>query len=168
MGGKGGYPLKSISVILREAQESDLEDIIRLWHELMDVHARQDAYFCTAESAIDAYRQFTRLNIRNANSLILVAEIDGMVVGEILAKVYEYPPIYPRMSYIEILEIAVTQTYRRRGVGAKLVAAVLKHCREKGFHYFECSVSSANASGQCFWQKMGFREVMRRYYREES
>ncbi|MCI0353045.1 MAG: GNAT family N-acetyltransferase, partial [Acidobacteriales bacterium] len=52
--------------------------------------------------------------------------------------------------------------YRRRGVGRKLVKAMVDWFKERGVPYFDWQVASLNTEGLAFWRALGGRELMTR------
>jgi ribosomal protein S18 acetylase RimI-like enzyme len=155
-------------LIVRRATEADLGAIVQSWGELMDFHGRLDPFFRVSNGATEAYRAFARQNLRKRQTLLLVAEVNGIVVGHALGEAVKYPPIYPRSRYAEIIEIAVTPSYRRQGIGSRLLQALTEHFRSEGICHFEAGVVTANSLARRFWEKAGFRGVMTRYHREET
>jgi hypothetical protein len=66
------------------AQTKDIDTIIKLWKELMRIHAQQDSYFTIKEDAEVAYRKFAESNIDNPQKVFLVAFEDGNIIGYVL------------------------------------------------------------------------------------
>ena len=68
----------------------------------------------------------------------------------------------------DIINIAVAQGHRRRGVGRMLVEWILRRCRRRGIEILWLRVRASNRSARRFYRIMGFRERGRftDYYRE--
>ena len=93
---------------IRKATEADAEAIVRSWAEMMAVQAQFDSFFEMNPDAAQIYAGFTGQNIGKPGTLVLVADLDGGVVGYALAECADYPPVYPRTRYAHIIEVGVT------------------------------------------------------------
>ena len=88
----------------------------------------------------------------------LVAVSDGEIVGYIFAR--------SMADEGEVLNVAVREGGRRKGLGKLLLDTVLEDFQQHGVQTVYLEVRESNAAGQSFYQKFGFREVGRRrgYY----
>lgn len=87
----------------------------------------------------------------------LVAVIDGKVIGYCLGIIREYPRVHKVRQCGEINDIAVTQHYRKKGIGTKLFRTVTEWFTSKGIHRLEAKVATSNLVSVNFWKKLGFR-----------
>jgi ribosomal-protein-alanine N-acetyltransferase len=69
-----------------------------------------------------------------------------------------------------IANIAVHPEFRRRGVGASLLAVALKDALQKGLRTATLEVRAQNTGAQSLYRIFGFEEVGRRlrYYRDNN
>jgi ribosomal protein S18 acetylase RimI-like enzyme len=67
-----------------------------------------------------------------------------------------------KFGYIE--EMAVTSAYRRRGIGAGLLKAVLDWFKSEKLDMAELTVAAKNKIGYSFWKKHGFRDYLHHLY----
>lgn len=58
----------------------------------------------------------------------------------------------------EIENMYIKEKYRKRGVGAALVKAVLKLAKQKGARRFRVEVLIKNKSAVKFYRKLGFKD----------
>ena len=88
----------------------------------------------------------------------LVADAEGAVAGYVFARILA--------DEGEVLNLAVGEKFRQRGVGRQLLDAVFGLFRKRGVRTAYLEVRTSNAPGRAFYQNMGFREVGRRraYY----
>jgi ribosomal-protein-alanine N-acetyltransferase len=88
-----------------------------------------------------------------------VAELDARVAGILIGRA--------AADEFEILNLAVAKIFRRRGVAARLVNAVLNSANSAGARQTYLEVRASNEGGIAFYTRMGFREAGRRvnYYR---
>jgi len=89
---------------------------------------------------------------------VLVAEIDGTIVGYITV-VLNYNTKLGRIP-----NMAVDETYRGRGIGAKLIEAAHEYMRANGMTHGKIETLDQNAVGQHLYPKMGYVEVARQIH----
>ena len=96
--------------------------------------------------------------IERRDADVLAAEANGRVVG--------YAACWVVVDQAELGNIAVAPDWRRRGVGARLLEAVIEHSRGRGVRELFLEVRVSNDVAQRLYQRYGFREVGRRrnYY----
>jgi ribosomal protein S18 acetylase RimI-like enzyme len=157
----------SDAVTVRRATEEDLEAIGRLWQEMMDYHCTLDPnVFALAEDALSCWREWLDTILSEENRVVLVAEVDGKPVGYVHGTVGETPPVYAQRKHGAIVEISVTASWRRRGVGGKLIAALFDWFRQRGLAEVRMGRSPRNPLATAFWRKMGFEPYMVQMRRE--
>jgi len=81
----------------------------------------------------------------------LVAELDGKIVGYIIAGVRW-------LSVGHILAIAVDPAHRGKGVGSALMREVFRRLRQNGATQVRLEVRKSNIRAICFYRKLGFVE----------
>jgi [ribosomal protein S18]-alanine N-acetyltransferase len=101
----------------------------------------------------------------NPHSILWVAETtspDREVVGLIV--------VWMILDEAHIANIAVHPEFRRRGVGASLLAVALKDALQKGLRTATLEVRAQNTGAQSLYRIFGFEEVGRRlrYYRDNN
>jgi len=94
----------------------------------------------------------------------LVAEIDGEVVGYIIANLRK---TQEESEEGHILAVAVDPAYRRRKVGTALVEQITGVFKGKGVDQLSLEVKGSNMEARNFYLNLGFREVCvaKHYYR---
>ena len=92
-------------------------------------------------------------------ALFLVAEADEKIVGYVVA--------LEAADEGEILNLAVAEAGRRRGLGRALVEAIVAALTERGVRQVYLEVRESNAPARALYSGFGFKEVGRRtaYYR---
>jgi len=98
--------------------------------------------------------------LRRRDSELLVADIHGEIAG--------YAVFWAVMDQGELGNVAVDESYRGKGIGTKLIQAVLTSAKERGVHEVFLEVRCSNAGAQDLYKTFGFSEVGRRknYYLE--
>lgn len=87
-------------------------------------------------------KQFHTRSVRKS-----VARINGNIVGYVFFAVHE--------THVELIAVAVSRFYRRRGIGSKLVNAVLRETFRKP--NIECDVRERNLTAQLFLKANAFQ-----------
>ena len=96
--------------------------------------------------------------LTNALALWLVAEEDGVVAGYVGSQTV--------CAETDMMNVAVTADFRRRGIGEQLVNALVEELKALESHSLTLEVRASNAPAQALYEKLGFKEVGRRpkYY----
>ncbi|TBU86608.1 GNAT family N-acetyltransferase [Phytopseudomonas dryadis] len=79
--------------------------------------------------------------------------------GRLIATAEAYPDTYCRPEgdpLTGILGMQVLAAWRRQGLGQRLLAVVIEHCREQGFGGIELSVLKSNQAAIALYLKHGF------------
>lgn len=96
--------------------------------------------------------------LRRSDSDLFVAEVRGVVAG--------YTVFWAVTDQGELGNVAVAEEYRGRGIGRKLVEAVLARAGDRGVREVFLEVRKSNACAQNLYKTFGFFEVGKRknYY----
>ena len=86
----------------------------------------------------------------------LVAELDGKVVGVSYSSFYRPKPAYRTTAETTIV---LDTDYLMRGIGTRLLAALLERLRERGFHRAVAIIALPNEASVTAHRKLGYREV---------
>ena len=149
---------------IRKAVSSDTFEIVGLWKEMMAFHMMRDPYFAIVDNAADKFEVFISESIKMETSVVLAAESNGKLVGYTHARIAKYPPVFVKTSCCEILDMAVSSSYRRCGVGSALLKGIYARCDDLGIDRLECNVAVANEVSTKFWKNMGFMPAMKRLF----
>ena len=137
-------------ILIRKARKSDLIVIGKLLVEL--INAMDDT------EGIDigiALKTCGRL-LNDANSHFLVATMKGSPVGFINFTIRQ--TILHRSPSALIDELVVAKEYQGKGVGKRLVLAVIEKCKQLGCCEVEVSTEKTNIKARRFYKECGFNE----------
>jgi len=137
-------------IIIREAKESDLLTIRQLTLELIETMGDTEGI------DIKLIAENCQNLLSEANSHILVAEIEGIVVG--FVNFTTRKTILHRGLSGLIDEIIVAKSYRGKGVGKQLLSSVIEKSRQLGCCEVEVSTEKTNAKAREFYRQCGFTE----------
>lgn len=120
---------------IRPGRQTDVDAVRALWGDARSAHAiTQD----TAERVAAAVER----------GALLVAEVDGALVGAVIAAFDGWRGNFYRL--------AVADEWRRRGIGRRLVAAGEARLRELGAPRVTALVAFDDADARGFWQAAGY------------
>lgn len=140
------------------ATEEHVPAVVGLWHEMMTFHVGLNPFYTLGSDARERAEECLRANMASPDSLVLVA-LDGKTVAAFcLCFIAAHPPVFPVREYGLISDFAVTERYRRRGIGTMLVGRVREWFSARGIGRIELHVSTFNTVGRPFWEKQGFTE----------
>jgi ribosomal protein S18 acetylase RimI-like enzyme len=130
-GGEVGY---NADMDVRPLTDDDLDAALALW-------ARTDHLGPVPRAEVEGLR-------RASPELVLGAWLDGSLVGVVLGA-YD-----GRRGWIN--RLAVADTARRQGVGARLLAAVEENLAVRGCVQVNLLVYADNDGGRSFWDRHGY------------
>lgn len=94
---------------------------------------------------------------RDPNQQLLVAELDGRVVG--MLQVTYIPGLSRRGSWRANIEaVRVDSSVRRRGIGGWLVARALEHARKRGCRLAQLTSDKRRTDAHRFYARLGFTD----------
>ena len=137
-------------IIIREAKESDLLTIGKLTLELIE--AMSD----TEGIDIKLIAENCRNLLSEDNSYILVAEIEGIIVGFINFTTRK--TILHRGLSGLIDELTIAKNYRGKGIGRQLLSSAIEKSRQLGCCEVEVSTEKTNVKAREFYRQCGFIE----------
>jgi GNAT superfamily N-acetyltransferase len=99
--------------------------------------------------------------LRQVGDLVLVAELDGGVVG--LAQLHVSPSIEYDRPAAKLSALVVAECHRGSGIGRALVEAVEEEARGRGCGLLFLTTAERRADAHRFYERLGFERTGRRY-----
>jgi GNAT superfamily N-acetyltransferase len=119
-------------------------------------HALDERHWNAAPDGREKFREWMAEALGEEERAVLVAEVDGRVVGFAHAMIRGGPPVVvPRRTGF-VTDMVVAADQRRNGVGRGLFAAVEAWCRERGADDVTLTTAVRNEAALDFWRAMGF------------
>jgi GNAT superfamily N-acetyltransferase len=137
-------------ILIREARESDLLTIRKLTLELIEAMGNTEGI------DIRLIAENCRNILSKANSYILVAEIEGIIVGFVNFTIRK--TILHRGLSGLIDELIIAKIYRGKGVGKQLLSSAIEKSRQLGCCEVEISTEKTNIKAREFYRQCGFTE----------
>ena len=124
----------------------DYDDVRALWMTIRGFGIR----------ALDDSREDVTRFIRRNPTTSVVAEADGRIVGSILCG--------SDGRQGALYHVCVARTYRRRGIGTRMVGYCMERLREMGVNKVALIAFSSNDVGNAFWRRIGWKPCDVNYY----
>lgn len=143
-------------LIIRKVQDSDLEGVNKLLHQVLEVHAkgRPDIF----KSGTKKYTDEELLEIFKNPQLPIFVAIDHQELVGYCFCVYQITEETENMHAMKTLyidDLCVDENCRGKHVGTKLYNHVIAYAKENGFYNVTLNVWALNESALSFYQKMG-------------
>ena len=132
---------------VRQMEEADLGSVARIEASIFSKPWSEEGF---------------RASLRLPNTVYLVALQDGILAG------------YIGMLYVldegEITNVAVSEEFRRQGIGEQLLCSLLKAGRTEGVVSFTLEVRESNGSARRLYRKLGFQEegIRKNFYEKPT
>jgi ribosomal protein S18 acetylase RimI-like enzyme len=158
-----------MTVTIRNAVEADLDPLIRLNAQVQKLHAQ--VYPADFKSLTDEgeVRDFLASVMRLTDHTILLAQVDGAVVGYAWIEIQDRPqtPFTWAKKRVFLHHICVDSGHRRLGVGSTLIARVEERALAAGIGEFALDMWSLNDNAQVFFESCGL-ETYRIFLRKQT
>lgn len=151
-----------MSLRVRAAEPRDAADLVAL---ASAVGAEPEGWLLADSHwrSVPDERRYVRAVRRHPDAALLVAEVDGTVVGRL--SIVRDP--HPASAHVADLGLMVAASHRRRGIGRELLAAAETWARGAGVSKLELHVFPHNLPAIALYEQTGYvREGFReRHYR---
>lgn len=138
---------------LRDARDADLPGILEIYN---DVIANSTAVYATEAATLEERRSWLAAR-RERNFPVLVAIEQGAVNG--FASFGDWRGAWNGYRYTVEHSVHVRSLARGRGLGRRLVEALLPRANQLGKHVMIGSIDAANAASIRFHERLGFETV---------
>jgi L-amino acid N-acyltransferase YncA len=136
---------------VRPARESDAEAIAGIYNQGIEDRV------ATLETELRTSEERRRwMAARGPRHPVIVAEAAGTVVG--WASLNQFNP-RPAYQHVADFSVYVDRDWRGKGVGRRLLEALIDLAREIGYHKMVLSAFPFNQAGVALYERLGFRAV---------
>ena len=130
----------TMSIIIREMEAGDYENVYKLWERIQGFAIR----------SLDDSREGVERFLKRNPGTSVVAEQNGRIVGTILCG--------HDGRQGSLYHVCVERSYRKHGVGAKMVRFALKALQREGISKVTLVAFTSNHVGNTFWKQIGWTE----------
>lgn len=150
------------SYLIRRAQSGDVASLGELGAALMRTHYAFDSLRFLQPGGSDevGYANFLGSQLDDDESIILVAERSGEIVGYVYAAIepLSWKDLRDECGYIH--DLLVTPAMRRGRVGEALLNAAIAWLRERGMPRVVLGTAAHNETARRLFERRGFRATM--------
>ena len=154
---------------VREATEDDLETLIALDPLLADHHARSPVFGRGPQETEEELREELLEDLASPDSVDLLAEVDGRVVGAFHVTKAEKSSMHSGLARplgaAYLAWAATIPEVRGAGAGLRLTEATFAWARRRGHDVIVTDWRVTNLLSSRFWPARGFRTTFLRLYR---
>ena len=155
-------------MVIRPAIAADLPALGRLGAMLMRVHYDFDVkrFLYPGTEPERGYASFLGTQMQDENAVVLVADLDGEVIGYVYAAIepLAWKELRDEAGFVH--DIAVDPLARGAGAGAQLLDAAVEWLRGRGMPRVMLWTAEQNSVGQRLFARAGFRRTMVEMTRE--
>ena len=147
-------------MLIRRAGIDDVEQLRLLYQELEEDGVRyQPEHFVVGERS----NEFFQSVFESADQDILGAEEDGKILGFSHVMILEQKKVacLKPETLVYIQDLDVLESRRSQGIGTLLMEASKRYGKEHGVDFIRTQVFPQNIDGMRFYEKNGFREMMK-------
>ncbi len=140
--------------------------VLAMVKEIVRQHNQLDVFYRKPETMKNLSSDVGKW-LRERRGLVLVAEIDGKVIGYVrgsLGKPHYFARESEVIAYVD--DLLVNKQYRRQKIGEQLLVALLKWFRSRKVTTVMLYVDVRNDSAIKFWERMGFSKFTLRMKRD--
>jgi putative acetyltransferase len=138
-------------MIIRRAEPSDAEGLTRLGEA---VGSEPEGWLVTTNGwrQVSDERRYLRAIRRYPNAAVFVAEDEGRIVGRLSIARDQHPASH----HVADLGLMVAMSYRRQGIGTKLLEAAIEWARHSDVCKLELHVFPHNEAAIRLYENFGF------------
>jgi len=148
------------NLIIRKAKLKDITQTAKLAYKLNDHHAKFDRYYTLNKDALSHFKTFHKRNIYSKKSLFLVAEYENKIIGYVIGKMEERPPIFKEKDIGFVMAMYVKEKFRRQGIAKMFLDKLLSWFKKNKITNIELHVHPKNDPGIKAWEKSGFKTFL--------
>jgi diamine N-acetyltransferase len=146
---------------VRAATLSDCAGMCALLAAVDELHHLNVPWLFRRPSAEPRPKEFFEQLLRGPDSTVLVAEAREQLVGVATAWLRDAPDfaVFVTQRWAVLDNIAVSEAWRRRGVGTALTREAERWAHSRGAKWLELGVYEFNDSARSFYQALGYAPV---------
>jgi ribosomal protein S18 acetylase RimI-like enzyme len=147
--------------IVRAATLGDYDSMCTLLGEVDELHRLNAPWLFRKPSTEPRSRAFFEQLLGSEDAAVLVADATGPIVGVATALMRPSPDfaVFLSQTWGVLDNIAVSKSWRRRGVGTALTRNSERWAQGRGAKWIELGVYEFNAGARSFYQTLGYCPV---------
>jgi len=148
------------NLTIRGAASSDVERIVEL-RLLLQEHAEKSnsLIWRITEEGKKLLKQKVECDLADSNIHVLLAEVDGEIIGYVQGEVMRRSEYLPRIVG-QVSLMYVVKQFRRKGVGTRLMKELCKFFDSNRAEDLTVRYIIGNKEAEGFWRKLGFESIL--------
>jgi GNAT superfamily N-acetyltransferase len=146
-------------LVLRHVTADDMTRIKPLWEALYDYQMEHGMLLRLPEDAYAAWHKSIAPFLGRFASIV-VAELNGEIVGFIAGRIRTLPPYFGSTTVGYISEVFVSESHRSGGIGRRLLAFAMDWFQAQQIMRVELQVVAGNPDGIRFYRQLGWHEEL--------
>ncbi|MGP6207654.1 GNAT family N-acetyltransferase [Cuniculiplasma sp. SKW3] len=151
--------MKKEQIVLRKAEESDIDDFINLIMRMKRLNGEFDSIFKANDENIGQIKEYYLSCIKDKEKFVTIVAIAGekmagLVKAEVRNRISYYPPLELR-----IVDLYIMPEFRRKKVGNLLINAIYDEMKKRKITIVTAEFPSLNMIALNFYKKIGYREI---------
>ena len=158
-----------MKVRIKLAGEEHIPGVVQVWKDFIDFQQTKDPFFTMRKGADKEFTNYFREVISADDTHALVALVNKeKVVGFSISAVKNHPPVFPETKYGEIIDLAIHDDYKGKGIGEEMLKIIFEWFDAYDARRIELRAAAKNMIGYSFWEKHGFVEYLHVLYLERG
>lgn len=150
-------------IVLRDADREDAAALIALWNECAQAGKEESSEAFSQQSlwrepGVAEAAAALELNLARPDARIVVALIDGEIVGATVFSVRTLTPITLTRTLL-VTDIQVSPSCRRKGIASALLSAAAHHGEDHNCEVVLASIPAQSREPHRYLAKIGFSQV---------
>ena len=131
------------TIVYREAVEADFPAVVAFYDKLDQLYRQLTYNFPEVEKPGELWLDMFKRTLGRF-SVLFVCEVDGVIVGFIVARVKRVPEYLGGVMVGELKDMWVEPEVRRLRIGEKLLRLAIEWCRSQNVHSCEAQILMGN------------------------
>ncbi|GBC75525.1 hypothetical protein HRbin06_00843 [archaeon HR06] len=144
---------------IRYAKEEDIEQASQLIVRLKRLNEEFDPLFKVRKDVNEEAQKYLLEAIKSYNSVVLVSEYNGKIVGIIKADIRTRRFYEPKVEGA-IIDFYILPEVRREKLGQTMLSKIIEILKNKGAEIITSEFPSQNTIAASFYKKLGFRALI--------
>ncbi|MFQ5492645.1 MAG: GNAT family N-acetyltransferase [Candidatus Dojkabacteria bacterium] len=150
-----------MKIHIREAELTDLKQVSQFAKALTEYETKKykdDSYDPTWGERSPG-REFFARQIVSDNGVVLLASVEGSIVGYLVCKVHDVEWRIPKKT-AEIINLFVLPEHRSKGIGSKLIERFKDDVKKLDAKRITVMQHVKNSEGLRFYERHGFKKAI--------
>lgn len=143
---------------IRKLQDDDIDGICTLWKEFAILREGLTKSRILNDDAEDYFFGYATGLLERKDTLTLVADDAGRVVGYLIAQKQRRPPIYHHTQVAYLSDSFVAASHRGQGVLRQFMEQLNVWCKAEGITAIDVQIFDGNKDAQAIYRKLGFHD----------